>query len=339
MEKTRKQKKRSRIRRILLIMLTVIFVIDSAVVSAVLFYLNKINRVTENVVTIPPSEEDFETDDNPGLEEIDPDTVKWDASGPLGDEDLINILLVGQDKRPGETRQRSDAMIVCSVNKDTGKVALISFLRDLYVQIPGYTDNRLNAAYAFGGFGLLTSTLYKNFGITIDGSFEVDFTAFRALIDKIGGVDITLTADEAKIVGRGTTEGVNHLDGHGALTYARIRKIGTDFARTSRQRTVLMAVYGKVKGMQLTEIISLINESLPYLTTDMSNGDIISLATKLFPLITKAQINSYYVPPDGMYENKYIRSMAILYPNLAAIKQILRNEYLPLSVNADIATQ
>ena len=229
----------------------------------------------------------------------------------------------------------------------TSKGSMLSFKKGEsdYGDVTGYTilsqvdSSSEYGAYAFGGFGLLTSTLYKNFGITIDGSFEVDFTAFRALIDKIGGVDITLTADEAKIVGRGTTEGVNHLDGHGALTYARIRKIGTDFARTSRQRTVLMAVYGKVKGMQLTEIISLINEALPYLTTDMSNSDIISLATKLFPLITKAQINSYYVPPDGMYENKYIRSMAILYPNLAAIKQILRNEYLPLSDNAKIATQ
>lgn len=84
-------------------------------------------------------------------------------------------------------------MILCSINLETGETSLISFLRDLYVQIPGgYSDNRLNATYAFGGFDLLDATLTENFGVSIDGNFEVDFTGFEAIIDMVGGIDIEL---------------------------------------------------------------------------------------------------------------------------------------------------
>ena len=220
-------------------------------------------------------------------------------------------------------------MIVCSVNPQTKKVSMISFLRDLYVQIPGYSDNRLNAAYAFGGFPLLKSALYANFGITIDGCFEVDFNGFTALIDQIGGVDITLTEAEAARVGQGAYAGLNHLNGAQALNYARIRKIGTDFARTNRQRTVLMAVFNKLKSRGGSEILKLLDAALPYIPTDMSSGDIYSLAAKLIPLATSLEVNSYYVPPEGTYSNVYIRGMAVLYPNLSSIRDILKNQYLP----------
>lgn len=292
-------------------------------------YVNKINRV-EELETVAPADEDFETEENTGLEEVDPDAIEWGEIAPLMDDDLLNILLVGQDRRPGEGRQRSDSMIVCSINAETKKIAMISFLRDLYVQIPGYTDNRLNAAYVFGGFPLLKDSLKKNFGITIDGCFEVDFTGFTALIDEIGGVDVSLSAAEANVVGGGAVEGDNHLDGEHALKYARIRKIDSDFQRTNRQRKVLLACYEKVKHCSLSEIVSLLDQALPYLTTDMTNSQIYTIVAKLFPLITKVDINTYHIPPDGTYSNLYIRGMAILYPDLKTIRDILANEYIPL---------
>lgn len=82
---------------------------------------------------------------------------------------------------------------------------MISFLRDLYVQIPGgYSDNRLNAAYVFGGFPLLMDTLHTNFGVSIDGCFEVDFSGFQSVIDILGGVDIEMTSKEARTINIGT---------------------------------------------------------------------------------------------------------------------------------------
>ena len=324
--------KKIKIQKKYLIPAIIVFLILALAATAVItsnHYLNKINRVGDDVEIIAPEDEDFETEENTGLEELDPEQVEWGTvAESLGDEKLINILLVGQDRRPGEGRQRSDAMIVVSINQENKKISMISFLRDLYVQIPGYSDNRLNAAYVFGGFPLLKSALNTNFGITIDGCFEVDFNGFMALIDQIGGVDIYLTAAECERV-YGASEGMNHLDGHQALSYARIRKIGTDFARTNRQRTVLLAAFDVVKQKSLTELLRLLDNALPYITTDMSNTEIYSLATKLFPLISSVKINSYYIPPDGMYSNVYIRQMAVLYPDLGAIRNILKNEYLP----------
>ena len=293
-------------------------------------FLGKINRTDDSaLVTVAPENEDFETEENNGLEELSPEDVVWADEEMLDDDDLLNILLVGQDSRPGEGRQRSDAMIVLSINPKAKKASMISFLRDLYVQIPGYTDNRLNAAYAFGGFPLLKSTLNKNFGISIDGCFEVDFDGFRALIDQIGGVEINLTAAEAARIGGKAHEGDNLLDGQYALAYARIRKIGTDFERTNRQRKVLMAAFSKIRTRPVAEIMTLIENAMPYLTTDMKNTEIYSLAAKLLPLAGAADIQTYHVPPDGTYSDVYIRGMAVLYPDLAAIRSILRNEYLP----------
>ena len=314
----------------LIVILVIVIGLGAAGFIAAKRYVGKINRVDEEIETVAPADEDFETEPNEGLTEIAPEEVEWGDVEPLTDDDLLNILLVGQDRRPGQGRQRSDSMILCSVNAKTKKVSMISFLRDLYVQIPGYTDNRLNAAYVFGGFPLLKSSLHTNFGVTVDGCFEVDFNGFIALIDQIGGIDMSLTAAEANRIGRGTSEGMNHLNGEAALAYARIRKIDSDFQRTNRQRKVLMACFEKVKNCSLKEILSLLNQALPYLTTDMTDAQIMSMVTKLFPLATSADINTYYIPPDGTYSNVYIRGMAVLYPDLNSIRDILKNEYLPL---------
>lgn len=85
---------------------------------------------------------------------------------------VVNVLLVGQDTRKAEERARSDSMILLSVNKNTNQLTMISLMRDLYVQIPGYSDNKLNAAYAFGGFELLDETIATNFGIAVDYNVE-----------------------------------------------------------------------------------------------------------------------------------------------------------------------
>lgn len=310
----------------LIIVLVVILLLGGGGFFIVNHYLNKINRVEE--IVLQP--EDFETEENSGLDEMNPDEVEWGEIAPLMDDDLLNILLVGQDRRPGQGRQRSDSMILCSINAKTKKISMISFLRDLYVQIPGYTDNRLNAAYVFGGFPLLKDTLKTNFGVSVDGCFEVDFNGFTALIDEIGGVDINLTAAEAKVVGGGTKEGDNHLNGELALKYARIRKIDSDFQRTNRQRKVLLACYDKIKFLGLTDLVGLLGQALPNLTTDLTNTQIYAIASKMFGLFGKAEVNTYYIPPDGTYSNVYIRGMAVLYPDLKAIRDILENQYMPL---------
>lgn len=281
-------------------------------------------------------DENVDADTSEEIAYIHPDDVEWDFIERLEDDHLINILLVGQDRREGEGRQRSDTMILCSINLETGETSLISFLRDLYVQIPGgYSDNRLNATYAFGGFDLLDATLTENFGVSIDGNFEVDFTGFEAIIDMVGGIDIELTSAEAAYMNKRRhpliVTGANHLDGAEALTYARARKIDSDFGRTERQRKVLLAIYDQAKNLPVGELLSLLYNALPYLTTDLTDTELLSLTYRLLPLASSISINSYTVPADDCYYNANIRGMAVLVPDLPRICQYLEEEYLPLN--------
>lgn len=281
-------------------------------------------------------DENVDADTSEEIAYIHPDDVEWDFIERLEDDHLINILLVGQDRREGEGRQRSDTMILCSINLETGETSLISFLRDLYVQIPGgYSDNRLNATYAFGGFDLLDATLTENFGVSIDGNFEVDFTGFEAIIDMVGGIDIELTSAEAAYMNKRRhpliVTGANHLDGAEALTYARARKIDSGFGRTERQRKVLLAIYDQAQNLPVGELLSLLYNALPYLTTDLTDTELLSLTYRLLPLASSISINSYTVPADDCYYNANIRGMAVLVPDLPRICQYLEEEYLPLN--------
>lgn len=263
---------------------------------------------------------------------LNPEDIEWngDEFEAVDNDGLVNILLIGQDKREGESRQRSDAMILCSFNPETNKLSLISFLRDLYVQIPDYEDNRLNAAYAYGGFELLKETLNLNFGISVDGCLESDFEGFKKIIDTVGGVEIELTAEEAEIVGNGAIEGVCMLNGEQALTYARIRKIDSDFQRTSRQRKIMGAVFEKAKTYSLSELAMFFSEIMPLMATDMTDDEIMTLALTLASSLSEIETASYIVPAEGTYKNAVIREMAVLVPDLAEIRKLIFEEYLPI---------
>ena len=255
---------------------------------------------------------------------IDPAEVTW-ATEPveiIQGENVIHILLIGQDRRSGQSRQRSDAMILCTINKAEKTLFMTSFLRDLYVQIPGYQDNKLNAAYALGGMELLNETLALNFGIQAEGCIEVDFSRFSQLVDMLGGVDIVLTAQEAAHLNRneGTAlhAGMNHLNGKTALAYSRIRYIGTDFGRTNRQRTVLSAMIDQCGDLSVAELHNFLTEALPLITTDLSNGEILEYAVELLPMLSQLDISTQYIPAEGTYQYASVRGMSVLLPDLEA---------------------
>ena len=315
--------------------LIILFVLGAVGIYAMLSgTLDKINIIdNDEVVTVAPEEENFETEDGTSYTgtTMKPESITVKKVQPIVADNLINILLVGQDRQPGQGRQRSDTMILCSYNPETNEVSLISFLRDLYVSIPGgYSNNRLNAAYAFGGFPLLYNTLKENFGVTVNGGVEVDFGGFIELVDLIGGVDIYLTAKEAPYVASSCTEGVNHLNGRKALNYARIRKIDSDFGRTNRQRTLILAVFEKLRHSDINTLTNLVNTAASMVTTDMTKGSITSLVTAFLPKIATLKINTYAVPFDGSYKSTYVRGMAVLVPQNEVIREKLASEYLPI---------
>jgi len=260
---------------------------------------------------------------------VDPTDVTW-STEPLeivDEEHIINILLIGQDRRPGQGRQRSDAMILCTLNTERKTLTLTSFLRDLYVQIPGYQDNRLNVPYVLGGMPLLKETLKHNFGVQIDGCVEVDFSQFEKIVDLLGGVDITLTAAEAdhlyKNYGFSLHEGKNHLNGEQALAYSRIRYIGTDFSRTNRQRTVISALLEQCQSLSIMQMNSLLEGLLQLVSTDMSNGEIMDLAITAFPMLSGLQMKTQYIPAEGTYQFASIRGMSVIVADMKANRQVL----------------
>ena len=327
---TAKQANKRTVRNIVLVAVLFFVLIIGLPGIAIYSRVQKVQKIDKTENIIDPDKEDFEEDAAEG--ESTSSDIQWGKISPLLDDDLINIMMVGQDRREGEGRQRSDSMILCSINPENKKVSLISFMRDLYVQIPnGYSDNRLNAAYAFGGFPLLTDTIYTNFGITIDGSFEVDFNGFEKVIDILDGVDIQLTAQEAEIVGDGAIEGANHLNGKQTLAYARIRKIDNDFYRTQRQRNVLQAIYQKFQDASAGEMLKVLDQLLPCLSTDMNSSEIMLLAARLLPGLGSYQISSYRIPADGTYQSANIHRMAVLVPDLEKTRELLEKEYLPFS--------
>ena len=317
-------KKNFKITAVILIVISLF----AGTVIAVNHFSNKNESDNEPTISETQAAETVSATDNI----LNPEDIEWngDKFEALNNDGLVNILLIGQDKREGESRQRSDAMILFSFNPETNRLSMISFLRDLYVQIPGYEDNRLNAAYAYGGFDLLKETLELNFGISVDGCLESDFEGFEKIIDTVGGVDIELTAKEAEIVGNGASEGLCTLNGKQALTYARIRKTDSDFQRTARQRKIMGAVFEKAKTYTLPELAMFFSEILPLMATDMTEDEIMTLALTFASSFSEIKISSYIVPAEGTYKNAVIRGMAVLVPDLYKIKKLIFEEYLPM---------
>ena len=247
---------------------------------------------------------------------------------------IVNILLIGQDRREGEETARSDSMILCTYHRKTGNVTMTSFLRDLYVPIPGHHNNRINAAYSEGGAALLDRTLRENFDLHIDGNVEVDFSQFSQIIDLLGGVQLELREDEAaeinKETGSGLSAGVQVLNGEQALTYARIRKLDADgdFSRTSRQRKLMNALLGSYRNIKWKDLLPLIDELLPLISTDMNYGRLVLLAMEILPKLSDAQITSQRIPADGTFTDEKIDGMLVLSADLEANRQLLRETLL-----------
>ncbi len=247
------------------------------------------------------------------------------------DSGIVNILLIGQDRRAGEERSRSDAMILCSFNKSTKTLVLTSIMRDLYVEIPGYQDNRINAAYTYGGMELLDRTLSQNLGIRIDGNVEVDFGQFSKIIDALGGVTLSLRADEAahinQEVGGTLAEGTNTLTGKQALTYSRIRKLdsGGDFSRTDRQRKLLSALLASYKTASFPTLLALVDDILPMVTTDLAGAHLALYAIELFPMLSDMQVVTHRIPADGTYTPKTVRDMSVLVADMEENRLLLQD--------------
>ena len=263
---------------------------------------------------------------------------------PLQEDGVVNILLIGNDSRENGDDGRSDAMILLSISKKTKTIYMTSLLRDMYVEIPGRSGNRLNAAYSFGGAELLMETIEQNFDIPVNRCVQVNFEAFANLVDAVDGVDLELSTEEIEYVNgylveynmltdrpQGTdnmdpaASGMVHLNGPQALAYCRNRYIGTDFGRTERQRKVLAEVIKKIPGTVVTNGSELFEGLMPNLTTNLTRMECFRLSLMVGRFIA-FDIVSDSIPQTGTYKNASIRGMSVLEVDFDANKKYLREK-------------
>lgn len=251
----------------------------------------------------------------------------------------LHVLLIGIDTADSDAQGRSDTMMLAQIQPSTGQIRLVSFLRDLYISIPGHGKTRLNAAYMYGGEALLKQTLEKQFGVSIDRYATVHFSTLVDVIDQLGGVDIDLTEAERKHLNKLLRDGgnqnlqledsgVQHLNGRQALAYSRIRKIDSDFQRTARQQALLQALLEPLSQKGVFSLTRLAISLLGEVQTDLSLSDIAALA----PMLSHRdalQIETAHVPFDGAYTDETINGMMVLVPNLERNRQKLQDFLAP----------
>ncbi len=264
-------------------------------------------------------------------------------------EDSINFLLIGSDRRT--TSFRTDVLIVVNFQPAYDMVTLISIPRDLYVYIPGWRMQRINAAYIHGinnypggGEALLKDTILYNLGIRIDHIAMVDFTGFEDIIDTLGGVDVPVACsytDWRIIDPEGDPEdeenwelytagpGVVHMDGELALWYARSRIKSSDFDRGRRQQEVLRAIYGQALRLNMIpRIPALYTELNDTLTTDIGIDDVLGFIP-LIDDLTTARIRSYYINTTYVTGWRNPENASVLVPNIEAIQSMLADALGP----------
>lgn len=274
--------------------------------------------------------------------------------------DLMNIVLLGNDNEiTGEAVARTDTIIILSVNRTTGTVALLNLPRDLYVYIPGWTMQRINLAYPHGdaigwtdgGFGLLRQTIFYNFGINVHYYAMVNLSGFAALVDAVGGVDVAVDCaiQDLPLIGAevpasavpAATEGefvlpvgMHHLSGVEALWYARSRNSSTDFDRGARQQQVLRAIWraARERGL-LSQVPALYAEAAPLVQTNLAFEDILSLvpiAANLDPTrieqfnVLRLYHTTPWQTPDGDY---------VQLPIYDTLRSMLEDFYTPPTEN------
>lgn len=253
-----------------------------------------------------------------------------DESTLLSDKSVRNILFIGSDEREGLGGQRSDTMILFSIDNKNHKIKLTSFLRDSYVYIPskGY-NTKLNAAYNYGGAQLLLDTIEYNFGVKIDEYVMVDYEAFIQLVDLLGGITIhDVTAAEAKYMreqvnSKKFKEGTNHIGGRAAMWYCRIRYLDNDFRRTERQRKVLSAIIDKATKTSPFKLVEIVEEILPNISTNIDRNSLLTLGMGAL-IYMHYDIEQQQVPADGTWSNAMINGQAVLKMDFDKNKSIIK---------------
>lgn len=217
----------------------------------------------------------------------------------------INILLVGCDQRENETA-RADTIMLATLRPADKEVSILSIPRDTLAPISGHGNDKINHALAYGGMDLLKQTVQDLLGAEINYTVQVNFDAFKSIIDALGGVTIDVETRMYKpLENIDLQPGLQHLNGYDALAYVRWREpIHADLGRIERQQKFLAALIDGIKNMNLKEALSVAGVIMDNLTTDMSVADMTRYASKFVGMtpdnIETHSLNGENVKYDGI---------------------------------------
>lgn len=236
------------------------------------------------------------------------------TEGAKPEEDVFNVLFLGTDQRLEGTqdRGRADVTMLCSLNRKSGAIKLVSFERGIYVPIPDRGGDLLTHAYAWGGPELSVSLIENLFHVEINGYAQVDFESFAEIVDLLGGIDVELTEQEAIGVsgmvaekdpnGDALSAGWNHLDGKHALAYCRLRYFDDDWMRQQRQRNTLNACKQSLAGLNATEAGEFLWGVAAMVNTDLELEDISELLLESSTFVN-GEVETMQVPDKNRQLN------------------------------------
>lgn len=275
-----------------------------------------------------------------------PVKTKEETIGYTEVEGITNVLLVGVDGIDfDEKYQRSDSMIIATLDSNKEKVKLTSLYRDTLVYIPGYGEEKMNLAFSLGGPELVMETIKYNFDVNIEKYIMINFAGFEAIIDQIGGVEIDVKEYQLhelnKYIGQATgggdcpveKAGLQILNGKQALSYARIRKgVGDDYERTERQREVLFKVAEKLQKTDVIKYFSIANKMLDYLRTNIEIMDGLNMAYTISKF-SNLETEQLSIPVQELCVDEEVNGNMALrmdrYENALILNDFIFNDTLP----------
>jgi LCP family protein required for cell wall assembly len=263
----------------------------------------------------------------------DPDATPIPTQRPLQKpEGQVNILLLGTDLRENDSGFRTDTIIWLSLNPKDGFVSAVSFPRDLFVQIPGYGENRINVAFGRGGFELLADTMELNFGVRPDHYVLIHMSGFTSVINNLGGINVeverNLTDTCAKWINHSgicsVGPGTVHMNADVALWYVRSRYSSNDVDRARRAQEVIKAIFNRLMSFDaVLKAPELYNTYTSYVQTDVDLGTVVSMLPLAKNIYENNDMRNYVVGFEHAYPWITTTGANVLVPDIPAIRELM----------------
>jgi len=240
----------------------------------------------------------------------------------------MNILLLGADRRPGQKQFRTDTIILVTLNSKKGAANITSFPRDLFIDIPGHGQDRINTAYFYGKIPLVKQTFKSYFGIEIDHYILVNFKNFKKIVDQMGGLEVKVGESVSDYrAGKYITvpKGKVQMDADDVLWYVRSRKTTNDFARNRRQQEILTAILWKLLSLEtLSKAPGYFDFYKKNVNTDLELVDALRWIPFAVKFVNNPQVNQLYIGPGHVSNWITPAGAMVLMPNKEKVMNIAR---------------